>query len=100
VILIATGIAAGLVAAFIDVASDWLADLKGGVCGNVQNGGKFYLSRAFCCWGVDELGKCLDWRSWGQMLGVRAAGGAWVLDYLFFVGFSVSCLEELRVTWN
>jgi chloride channel 3/4/5 len=52
-VLIATGIAAGCLAAFIDVASDWLADLKAGVCRNVEHGGKFYLSKAFCCWGMD-----------------------------------------------
>lgn len=53
VVLIATGIAAGAIAAFIDVASDWLGDLKGGVCGNIQEGGKFYLNKTFCCWGYD-----------------------------------------------
>jgi chloride channel 3/4/5 len=52
-VLIATGIAAGALAAFIDVASDWLGDLKSGVCGNVANGGTFYLNRSFCCWGYD-----------------------------------------------
>jgi chloride channel 3/4/5 len=52
-VLIATGIAAGTIAAFIDVATDWLGDIKAGVCGNVETGGKFYLSKEFCCWGVD-----------------------------------------------
>jgi chloride channel 3/4/5 len=52
-VLIATGLAAGALAAFIDIASDWLADLKGGVCQNVEEGGTFYLNRAFCCWGRD-----------------------------------------------
>jgi chloride channel 3/4/5 len=52
-VMIATGIAAGAVAAFIDIASNWLGDLKQGVCSNVQFGGKLYLSRSFCCWGVD-----------------------------------------------
>ncbi len=52
-VLIATGIAAGTMAAFIDVAADWLGDIKAGVCGNVETGGKFYLNKGFCCWGVD-----------------------------------------------
>src|SRR6201986_4899556 len=52
-VLIATGIAAGAFAAFIDIASDWLGDIKAGVCGSVQEGGRFYLSRPFCCWGHD-----------------------------------------------
>lgn len=89
VVLIATGVAAGLVAAFIDVASDWLADLKGGVCSNVQFGGKFYLSRAFCCWGVDSLEMCVDWKGWGGFLGVKSVGGTYVVEYIFFLIFSV-----------
>jgi len=47
-VLIATGIAAGVLAAGIDVVSDWLADLRTGFCGNV-----FYLDKGFCCWGYD-----------------------------------------------
>jgi chloride channel 3/4/5 len=91
-VLIATGIASGLIAAFIDVASDWLADLKGGVCGNVQHGGRFYLSRGFCCWGVDELEKCLDWRPWRTIFGIASAGGGFVMEYLVFSVLSVSVL--------
>lgn len=52
-VLIATGVAVGVIAAFIDVASDWLADLKTGYCKNGEGGGKFYLNRSFCCWGHD-----------------------------------------------
>lgn len=52
-VLVATGVAVGVIAAFIDVASDWLADLKTGYCKNGEGGGKFYLNRSFCCWGHD-----------------------------------------------
>lgn len=51
-VLIATGVAAGVLAAGIDVVSDWLADLKTGFCGNI-----FYLNKGFCCWGYD--GRCM-----------------------------------------
>jgi chloride channel 3/4/5 len=95
-VLIATGIASGLVAAFIDVASDWLADLKGGVCGNVQHGGRFYLSRGFCCWGVEELENCYDWRTWRTIFGVSSNGGGWMIEYVVFVAFSVSIIWA----WN
>lgn len=62
-ILLFTGVATGLVAASIDVASDWLGDMKLGICRRGSRGGKFYLNRSFCCWGLD--GKwiqdlCLD----------------------------------------
>ena len=52
-VLIATGLAAGVLAAGIDIASDWLGDLKTGYCKSGPEGGKFYLNREFCCWGLD-----------------------------------------------
>ncbi|KAI9885508.1 MAG: hypothetical protein M1823_002690 [Watsoniomyces obsoletus] len=55
-VLIGTGIAAGIIAACIDIASDWLGDLKTGYCRNGQQGGKFYLNKGFCCWGLEGKG--------------------------------------------
>ena len=54
IILIATGGTSGLLAAAIDIASDWLGDLKTGFCRAGVGGGQFYLSRGFCCWGYDS----------------------------------------------
>lgn len=53
IVLIATGVLVGIIAAGIDVASDWLADLKTGYCKAGPGGGRFYLNRSFCCWGHD-----------------------------------------------
>lgn len=50
-VLIATGIAVGVLAASIDIASNWLGDIKTGYCKNGRGGGKFYLNKSFCCWG-------------------------------------------------
>ena len=52
-ILIGAGLASGIFAAGIDVASDWLGDLKTGYCRNGAGGGKFYLNKGFCCWGLE-----------------------------------------------
>lgn len=52
-VLVATGIAVGIIAAAIDIATDWLGDLKTGYCKSGQGGGRFYLNRSFCCWGLD-----------------------------------------------
>ena len=52
-VLIATGLASGILAAGIDVASDWLGDLKTGYCRSGAGGGHFYLNKTFCCWGHD-----------------------------------------------
>ena len=54
-VLIATGLLAGLLAAGIDVASDWLGDLKTGFCRNGEDGGYFYLNKGFCCWGHEGI---------------------------------------------
>lgn len=50
-VLVATGIAVGIIAAAIDIVSDWLGDLKTGYCKAGSGGGKFYLNKSFCCWG-------------------------------------------------
>lgn len=52
-VLIATGVAVGIIAAVIDIATYWLGDLKTGFCKSGSGGGKFYLNRTFCCWGLD-----------------------------------------------
>ena len=52
-VLIATGLTSGILAASIDIVSDWLADLKTGYCGAGGGGGRFYLNKGFCCWGYD-----------------------------------------------
>lgn len=94
-ILVATGLAVGGIAAGIDVASDWLGDLKQGVCTNVEHGGKFYLNRAFCCWTTNTYAECQDWRSWAGMMGVGNKAGSYIIEYIFFVCFSVSLQKSI-----
>ena len=89
-ILIATGIAVGGIAAGIDVASDWMGDLKTGVCSNVDNGGEFYLNKTFCCWGEDSMAECKDWRSWGVLMGIGNKAGGYIIEYIVFILLSVS----------
>lgn len=52
-ILIGTGLASGIIAAGIDLASSWLSDLKTGYCRAGTGGGQFYLNKGFCCWGLE-----------------------------------------------
>lgn len=54
-LLILTGIGTGILAASIDVVSDWLGDIKEGVCTTGPGGGRFYLNKTFCCWGLDGM---------------------------------------------
>ena len=41
------GVSVGILAAAIDIVTDWLGDLKEGFCRPT-----FYLNRGFCCWGI------------------------------------------------
>ena len=51
IVLVGAGLLSGMLAAVIDVVSDWLGDLKTGHCQSGAHGGQFYLNRGFCCWG-------------------------------------------------
>lgn len=95
-ILIATGIAVGGIAAGIDVASDWMGDMKTGFCSNVDTGGKFYLNKTFCCWGEDSMSECKDWRSWSALMGVGNKAGGYIIEYIVFILFSVSSCSVVR----
>ncbi|RYO81248.1 hypothetical protein DL766_000264 [Monosporascus sp. MC13-8B] len=84
VILVLTGIAVGTLAAGIDVASNWLGDIKIGFCSR-EDGGAFYLNRDFCCLGYDQGDKCLGWKPWATALGITSVGGKWFIEYFFFL---------------
>ncbi|KXX83388.1 H(+)/Cl(-) exchange transporter 3 [Madurella mycetomatis] len=51
------GAAIGLNAGFLNIATEWLADIKLGYCTT-----GFYLNEDFCCWGEDN--GCPDWHRW------------------------------------
>lgn len=40
------GVAIGLNAAFLNIVTEWLSDVKLGYCTTA-----FYLNESFCCWG-------------------------------------------------
>ncbi|KIY01539.1 uncharacterized protein Z520_03091 [Fonsecaea multimorphosa CBS 102226] len=88
-VLVASGISVGCVAAFINIASDWLGDIKTGYCKKGVGGGDFYLNKQFCCWGHDEFAQCQDWTPWPAALGIRARAGQFVMGYIFFIVFSI-----------
>jgi len=95
VILVLTGLAVGIIAAGIDVTTDWLGDLKAGYCSSGPDGGAFYLNKGFCCLGYDQGAKCLGWKPWAAALGISSRAGKWIIEYFFFVMFSVRILGLL-----
>jgi len=46
-----TGAAIGLNAAFLNIITEWLSDVKRGYCSTA-----FYLNENFCCWGAEDGG--------------------------------------------
>jgi chloride channel 3/4/5 len=90
IVLVLTGISVGCLAAFINIASDWLGDIKTGYCKKGIGGGDFYLNKQFCCWGHDEYAQCADWTPWGDALGISPRAGKFVVAYIFFTLFSMA----------
>ncbi|KAK5102722.1 chloride channel [Lithohypha guttulata] len=88
IVLVATGLMVGVIAAFINIAADWLGDTKTGYCKSVGAENQFYLSKQFCCWGHDELSQCQNWTPWRRALHIGNLGGAYVVEYIFFVLFA------------
>ncbi|ODV96703.1 hypothetical protein PACTADRAFT_40186 [Pachysolen tannophilus NRRL Y-2460] len=68
------GIVVGLIAASLNIITQFLADIKTGHCKE-----HFYLNKSFCCWGED-LEKCQAWTSWSNLS---------ILNYFYFVAISI-----------
>ena len=68
------GIAIGLNAAFLNIVTEWLSDIKLGYCTTA-----FYLNESFCCWGAES--GCDEWHHWS---------GWWPINYVIYIAFSTA----------
>lgn len=100
IVLVATGITVGLIAAGIDIVSDWLGDMKTGYCSSGVDGGRFYLNKGFCCMGYSEWSQCQDWVPWSKALHVTSDAGKWIIEYIFFILYSVSIVRTIPEAVN
>lgn len=50
IVVTLVGAAIGLNAAFLNIITEWLSDVKLGYCSTA-----FYLNEDFCCWGEDSM---------------------------------------------
>ncbi|KAM7200074.1 CLC voltage-gated chloride channel protein [Naviculisporaceae sp. PSN 640] len=66
------GAAIGLNAAFLNIVTEWLADIKLGYCTTA-----FYLNENFCCMGEDN--GCADWHRWTPIAPV---------NYIIYIAFA------------
>ncbi|KAI5363074.1 Putative CBS domain, chloride channel, voltage gated, chloride channel, core [Septoria linicola] len=58
------GTAIGLNAAFLNIITEWLSDIKLGHCTTA-----FYLNEQFCCWGAED--GCPEFVHWSSWTGVN-----------------------------
>lgn len=73
IVVTLVGLAIGLNAAFLNIVTEWLSDIKLGYCTTA-----FYLNESFCCWGAES--GCAEWKHWGH--------GFWPLSYLVYIAFA------------
>ncbi|PWW77751.1 hypothetical protein C7212DRAFT_350922 [Tuber magnatum] len=67
------GACIGLNASFLNIATEWLSDIKLGHCTTA-----FYLNENFCCWGAED--GCPEWKTWSSI---------WPVNYLLYILFSI-----------
>ncbi|KAK9476395.1 chloride channel, partial [Lipomyces japonicus] len=78
IVVSAIGVTIGIIAALLNIITEFLADIKLGYCTT-----GFYLNESFCCWGAES--GCPEWHRWSS----------WgPIDYFIFVGFSVFFATE------
>uniref|UniRef100_A0A4W3J350 Chloride channel protein n=1 Tax=Callorhinchus milii TaxID=7868 RepID=A0A4W3J350_CALMI len=86
VVMLFIGLLAGTLAGVIDLAVDWMTDLKEGVCL-----AGFWFSHEQCCWTSNETtfedrDKCPQWKKWSELLTSQSEGAsAYILNYLIYV---------------
>eukprot|EP00123_Amoebidium_parasiticum_P002595 comp13857_c1_seq1/m.9611 comp13857_c1_seq1/g.9611 ORF comp13857_c1_seq1/g.9611 comp13857_c1_seq1/m.9611 type:complete len:152 (-) comp13857_c1_seq1:149-604(-) len=67
------GMLSGLFAAIIAIGSEWLSDLKVGLCPSAP-----WLNQKFCCWTQREE-HCPDWKTWSELIGPDSITDAYVV---------------------
>jgi chloride channel 3/4/5 len=89
-IVFLVGVSSGLLAGMIDVATEWMSDLKEGWCPSAG-----YYNRESCCWINNDTNlnmieeHCSLWHTWGAYAGVSGDVNEYVVDYIIYVSVAV-----------
>ena len=67
-VVVATGIATGVLASAMDIVTAWLSDLRFGICRD-----QWWMSRASCCTGLDRTSCCHAYVE-GGLMSIRRSG--------------------------
>ncbi|KAI1899827.1 hypothetical protein AGOR_G00065770 [Albula goreensis] len=90
VVMLLIGLLSGTLAGVIDLAVDWMTDLKEGVCLSA-----FWYSHEQCCWTsnettFDDRDKCPQWQKWSELMtGHTLGAGAYLLNYFLYVSWAL-----------
>ncbi|XP_062373101.1 H(+)/Cl(-) exchange transporter 3 isoform X2 [Sardina pilchardus] len=86
-----TGLASGALAGVIDIAADWMNDIKEGVCLTAM-----WFNHEQCCWGSNETtfaerDKCPQWKTWAELILGQAEGpGSYIMNYFMYTYWALS----------
>ena len=80
-----TGFLCGLIASMVSMGSDWMNDIKFGVC----SGRGFWITRQMCCKDSADMLQCENWRSWADIVGAKDPATLQLLSYLIYVTIAV-----------
>ncbi|XP_023370643.1 H(+)/Cl(-) exchange transporter 3 isoform X5 [Otolemur garnettii] len=86
-----TGLASGALAGLIDIAADWMTDLKEGICLSA-----LWYNHEQCCWGsnettFEERDKCPQWKTWAELILGQAEGpGSYIMNYIMYIFWALS----------
>ncbi|XP_032659570.1 H(+)/Cl(-) exchange transporter 3 isoform X7 [Chelonoidis abingdonii] len=86
-----TGLASGALAGLIDIAADWMTDLKEGICLDA-----LWFNHEQCCWGsnkttFEERDKCPQWETWAELIIGQAEGpGSYIMNYIMYIFWALS----------
>uniref|UniRef100_A0A9J7YVP8 Chloride channel protein n=1 Tax=Cyprinus carpio carpio TaxID=630221 RepID=A0A9J7YVP8_CYPCA len=85
-VMLLIGLLSGTLAGVIDLAVDWMTDLKEGVCLSA-----LWYSHEQCCWTSNETtfadrDKCPQWQKWAELMtGYTEGAGVYLLNYFLYV---------------
>ena len=77
VVVTLVGVVIGVIAAALNIITEWLSDIKLGHCTTA-----FYLNEGFCCWGAEN--GCPEWKRWSSF---------GLVNYFVYICFSVRYLD-------
>ncbi|KAJ2394741.1 glycerol ethanol, ferric requiring protein [Coemansia sp. RSA 2559] len=91
VVVVVVGALIGVNTALISIATEWLSDLKLGVCT-----AGWWLNEDFCCWQAAAAASaetsCAEWAAWDQLLlGTHAAPVRWLAFVAVGTGVATLC---------